>query len=254
MVEGAGDAFTYKTLKWRIICKVVSHLYKNALKIPKRVIFLNEDDKEEFIRRGLIDENKPFVLPGIGVNLEEFKCPSIGFNNCFLMIARLLPAKGVYEYLSAARIIKEKYPHVIFGLLGAEGSVTRNDIESYLNDGSVVYYGETDDVRPYLKNCSVFVLPSYYREGFPMSIMEAQACGRSVVTCDSVGCRDTVKDGYNGFLIEPKSVNALVEKLTSFIENPELAKTMGINARKYAEENFSHEHINEQIFDLTTKG
>lgn len=250
MVEGLGDAFTYKTFKWRMICKVVSALYKHSLKIPEKVIFLNEDDRKEFIIRKLVLEEKTALLGGIGVNLSDFKSPAISFNNCFLMVARLNVAKGVYEYLQAAKLVKSEYPETVFGLLGAEGQIKANDIKDYTDDGAVVYYGETDDVRPYLKNCSVFVLPSY-REGFPVSIMEAAASSRCAITCDSAGCRDAVVDGYSGFVVEPRNVEVLKEKMIYFINNPEKAKEMGANARKFAEEHFSQQIINEKLYSLT---
>ncbi len=250
MIEGLGDAFTYKTLKWRIICRVVSALYKKSLKIPDKVIFLNGDDMKEFISRKLIVENKAVLLGGIGVNLSDFKCRAISYNNCFLMVARLNVAKGVYEYLQAAKEVKAEYPETVFGLLGGEGPIKVADIKEYIQDGTVVYYGETDDVRPYLKNCSVFVLPSY-REGFPMSIMEAAASSRATITCDSIGCRDAVENGYSGFVVESKNVAALKEKMIYFIENPKKAKEMGENARKVAEERFDQRIINERIYDLT---
>lgn len=250
VVEGAGDAFTYKTLKWRIICSVISAMYKRAFKIPKKVVFLNYDDKDEFVKRGLIREDKACVIHGIGVNLEQFNCKPTEFNNNFLMVARLMLAKGVYVYAQAARIVKSKYPNAIFGLLGAEGQVKASDIKEYIDDGSITYYGETDDVRPYLENCSVFVLPSYYREGLPMSIMEAQASSRCIITSDWVGCKDTVKEGYNGLLVEPKNAADLAQKMIYLIENPEKVKEMGGNARRYAEENFDQKIINDRMISI----
>ena len=250
VIEGAGDAFTYNTLKWRIVRSIISTLYKKSLKIPQKVIFLNNDDREDFIEKGLVNENKSCVVHGIGVNLKQFNSRAINFNGKFLMVARLSVAKGIYVYAQAAKLVKEKYPNIVFGLLGGEGQINLKEFQNETGD-FVTYYGETDDVRPYLEDCSVFVLPSYYREGLPMSIMEAQACSRCVITTDWYGCKDTVKDGYNGFLVEPKNVEALVEKITYFIENPEKAKEMGENARKFAEENFCQEKINNQIYNLT---
>ena len=249
MVEGAGDVFVYNSLKWRAIRLVVTRLYRKSFKYVNSVFFLNNDDKAEFVCRKLVDENKCQIVHGIGVNTDKFAFSEVENKQTFLMVARLTQAKGVMEYCQAARIVKGKYPHAVFGLLGAEGNITKKDIKAFIDDGSIVYYGETDDVRSYLKDCSVFVLPSYYREGFPASIMEAQAVGRAVITTDSVGCKDTVNDGYNGFLIETKNVDALVEKLICFINNPDSVKVMGKNARKYAEENFCHKKINEIILN-----
>ena len=249
MVEGAGDVFVYNSLKWRAIRFVVTRLYRKAFKCVNSVFFLNNDDKAEFVRRKLVDENKSLIVHGIGVNTYKFAFSEVKNEQTFLMVARLTHAKGVMEYCKASRIVKKKYPTAQFELLGGEGAITVEDIKEYIDDGSIVYYGETDDVVQYLDNAGVFVLPSY-REGFPVSTMEAQAIGRAVITTDSVGCKDTVNDGYNGFLIETKNVDALVEKLVYFINNPEAVKTMGKNARKYAEENFCHNKINQSIFNV----
>ncbi len=250
MVEGAGDAFIYDTLKWKVIRVVVSLMYKKSFKISQKVFFLNEDDKEEFIRRKLVKADKCEIVHGVGVNLEKFKYKPIEEYKSFLMVARMLETKGIYEYANAARIVKQKYPDAKFGYLGGEGTVKVEDIKEYIDDGSLEYYGETADVRPYLENCSVFVLPSFYREGLPMSIMEAQSVGRAVITTKNVGCRDTVKDGYNGFLVPVKDINVIAEKMICFIENPDKAVEMGINARNFAEENFDQKIINQKIFDI----
>lgn len=114
----------------------------------------------------------------------------------------MLKTKGVMEYCECARIVKQKYPDAVFNYLGSEGTVKIADIQEYIDDGSINYLGKTKDVRPYLEDCSVFVLPSCYREGVPMSIMEAESVGRAIITYDNIGCRETVIDGYNGFLID----------------------------------------------------
>ncbi len=253
MIEGLGDAFTYQTLKWKLVRKVVLMLYKKSLKIPNKVIFLNDEDRREFVARKLVKEERSALVGGIGVNLEKFNAQPIAFNNRFLMMARLCVSKGVYEYLQVAREIKKEYPQTVFGLLGGESQIDGEYLKGYIDDGSVVYYGETDDVRPYLEEASVFVLPSFYREGFPMSIMEASSSSRPIITCDTNGCRDAVKDGYSGFVVKQKDVEALKEKMVYFIKNPEKAKEMGINARKYAEEHFDQRIINQKIYNLTTE-
>lgn len=249
MVEGAGDVFVYNTYKWRIVRFIVERLYKKALKVTNKTFFLNNEDRAEFLRRKLVSESKSEVVHGIGVNIDKFAFKEILNPQTFIMVSRLIPSKGVLEYCKAARIVKSKYPTALFGLLGWEDYLTRADIKEYVDDGSIIYYGETDNVIPYLENAGVFVLPTY-REGFPVSVMEAQSVGRAVITCDTNGAKDTVIAGYNGFLVNVSDVEELAEKMEYFILNPEKVIEMGKNARKFAEEKFDQKKINEYLFSV----
>lgn len=257
MVEGLGDVFIYNSLKWKIIRLVVSNGYRKSFKFAEKVFFLNDDDMGEFIKRKLIKEQQCERINGIGVNLSDFKFKPLKNTNTFLMVARMIETKGVLEYCKAARIVKEKYPNAVFEYIGEEGSIKLSDIQEYIDDGSIVYRGEVDDVRPYLENCAVFVLPSYYREGLPMSIMEAEATGRAIITTDNVGCRETVENEKNGFLIRIKDYNNLAEKIMRFLEDKNLLNSMGQNSRLLAKEKFDRDTINDyiikKIFDNVEK-
>lgn len=243
MVEGAGDVFINDGLKWKIIRKGVCHLYKKAFRNSQKVFFLNKDDKAEFLRRKLVRETQCEIVHGIGVDLEKFAYKPLKNHRTFLMVARMLKTKGVFEYCECARIVRRKYPDAVFNYLGAEGTVKLDDIREYIDDGSIVYLGTTDDVRPYYEDCAAYVLPSY-REGMPMSVMEAEAVGRAIIATDVNGCRDTVKIGYNGFLVPRGDASALSEKIVYCIEHPEETELFGANSRKYAEENFDQKKIN----------
>ena len=246
MVEGAGDVFIYNSLKWKLIRKFVCHGYKKAFKHSKKVFFLNTDDKADFVKRGLVREEQCEIVHGIGIDLERFTYEPIENKQTFLMIARLLPTKGVMEYCQAAKIVKEKYPNATFNLLGPEGTIKAEDLKEYTENGIINYLGATTDVRPFIKECSVNVLPSY-REGLGLVNAEAGAVGRPSITGDTNGTRDTVKDGYNGFLVPIKDSQALAEKMIYFLENQDKIDIMGQNARKYSEEMFDQRVINEKI-------
>ncbi|MBQ3493415.1 MAG: glycosyltransferase family 4 protein [Clostridia bacterium] len=252
MVEGAGQAFLHQTLKWKIIRQVICSLYKKSFKHVNKVFFLNTDDRAEFIKRKLVKEDKVEIVRGIGVNLERFAFKPITNFKTFIMVARLTKEKGVFEYCETARAVKKKYPDAIFNYLGGEGAVKIADIKEYIDDKSINYLGETDNVIPYLEQSTAFVLPSY-REGLPMSVMEAQSIGRLVITSNCIGCRDTVVEGYNGFLVKTKDVNALAEKIIYIIENKEKAIQLGENARAFAQENFDQNKINQTLFDFAVK-
>lgn len=249
MVEGAGDVFINDGLKWKIIRKGVCHLYKKAFRNSQKVFFLNKDDKAEFLRRKLVRETQCEIVHGIGVDLEKFADKPLKNHRTFLMVARMLKTKGVFEYCECARIVRRKYPDAVFNYLGAEGTVKLDDIREYIDDGSIVYLGTTDDVRPYYEDCAAYVLPSY-REGMPMSVMEAEAVGRAIIATDVNGCRDTVVNEYNGFLVPRGDASALSEKIVYCIEHPEETELFGANSRKFAEENFDQKKINEVLTEI----
>lgn len=249
MVEGAGDVFINNGFKWRIIRFVVCKMYRKSFRNAGKVFFLNRDDRKEFIERKLVRSEQCEVIPGIGVDTQYFAQKPIKNRNTFLMVARMLKTKGVYEYCKCARIVKQKYPDAVFHYLGAEGTIRLSDIQEYIDDGSISYLGTTKDVRPFYEACSVYVLPSY-REGMPMSIMEAEATGRAIIATDVNGCRDTVRNGYNGFLVPRGDERQLAEKAIWCIEHPDEIEQMGKNARAFAEENFEQKKINEKITEI----
>ncbi len=249
MVEGAGDAFVQDSLKWKIVRAAVCQLYRQAFRYAKRVFFLNEDDKAEFLSRELLKAAQCELINGVGVDLDKFEYRPMRNQRNFLMVARMLQTKGVYEYCEAARLVKQKYPDAVFKYVGKEGDVTAEDLREYIDGGIIEYVGETKDVRPYYQECTANVLPSY-REGFGLVNAEAAAVGRPSITCDTIGTKETVRDGYNGFLVELKNPEVLAEKIIYLIENPDEAKRMGEAARKFAEECFAQEKINEKILTV----
>lgn len=246
MVEGAGDPFINTGVKWSVIRFIVCALYKKALKYADKVIFLNKDDRKEFIGRKLVKEDRSVVIPGIGVDLERFAFKPVKNYKNVLMVARMLKTKGVMDYCQVAREVRKTHPDVTFSYLGAEGTIKLSDIQEYIDDGSINYLGVTEDVRPYLENCLLLLLSSY-REGLPMSIMEAEAVGRAIITTDNIGCRDSVEDGYNGFIVKLHDIPSFVEKVNYLIDSPEQAEEMGRNSRELAERRFDSRKINEKI-------
>ena len=250
MVEGAGDVFIKTGLKWKFIRKVVCHLYKKAFRYSKKVFFLNNDDKAEFVNRKLVKESQCEVIHGIGVDLEHFAEKPIKNHNTFLMIARMLETKGVYEYCKCARLVKKTHPEAVFNYLGAEGTVKLADIQEYIDDGSINYLGTTADVRPYIENALLLLLLSSYREGMPMSIMEAEAVGRGIITSDGIGCKDTVIEGYNGFICPRGDYKKMAEKVIWCLEHPEEAELLGKNARRFAEDHFDSIKITEKVIEV----
>lgn len=252
MVEGGGDVFINGGIKWKLIRSVVCKMYRKSFKIPDKVFFLNNDDINEFVERKLVKREKCDIVHGIGVDTERF-CPSpVENRRTFLMIARMLKTKGVTEYCRAARIVRQKYPDAVFNYLGGEGNVKLDDIREYVDDGSVNYLGTTNDVRPYINECTALVLPSY-REGLPVAVLEAMASARAVVATDVNGCRDAVEDGKNGLLAAPRNTEDLAEKIVWCIEHPEQTEQFGIIGRQIAEDKFDAKKINELLLEFIDK-
>jgi len=257
MIEGLGYAFTEtgmrRTLKQFVSRIALQFLYKSAFKFADKVFFLNRDDKEDFLGIKLIASQRVCLIDGIGIDLNRWRQSEPATKPlCFLMIARLMNSKGVPQFIEAARQIKSKYPETRFVLLGSiEGSpdaLNAQDVDSIVNDGLIEWPGRVD-VREYLEQSSVFVLPSYYREGLPRSSLEALATGRAIITTDSPGCRETVMNGKNGFLVQPRKVGELVSAMEKFINTPDLVRTMGEASRELAESRFDIQEINKSIVE-----
>ena len=256
MVEGLGYAFTdMHSLKRLLIKKIEIWLYRKALACNDAVFFLNPDDGEFFRALKIFPLNaKSIILNGIGVDLSHYKYSISRVKPIrFLLIARLLIDKGIVEYVNAAKIIKEKYPVVEFHLVGYvdnnPAAIPQSILDRWIREKSVIFHGKLADVRPVIREASVYVLPSFYREGMPRSILEAMSMGRAIITTDAAGCRETVIDGCNGFLIPVKNVYALVAAMTKMIENPELIKTMGVASRQLAEKKYDVHQVNRVILE-----
>lgn len=249
MVEGGGEVFIHKSFKWKVIRFIVCLLYKKSFKYSKKIFFLNNDDKKEFIERKLVKESQCEMIHGIGVDVDFFAYKPVKNYDRFLMVSRLLRTKGTLFYCQCARIMKQKYPNVQFDYLGGPDDLTVDDIQEYIDDGSINYLGMDKEVRPYYENCSVLVLPSE-REGFPVVVMEAELTGRTVITTNVNGCRESVIDGENGFIFEKNDINGCIEKMTFFIENKEKVVEMGDKARAFAEQVFNADIINERIYNV----
>ena len=254
MVTGGGYTFTAETLKARVLGIIVRVLYRFGFLVADHVIFQNQDDMDEFCERHLVNRNKCDVVNGSGVNIEHFVPKPLPGKPVFFMLSRLLKSKGVREYLKAARIVKEKYPMAEFYLLGKyetnmQDAVSKENIEKYLKRGIVTRFDETDDVRPYYAKCSIYVLPSY-REGTPRTVLEAMAMGRAILTTDTNGCRETVQEGKNGYLVPIHDTHLLAKRMEEFVLHPELAVSMGRNSREYAEQKYAVDKVNAEMLRI----
>ncbi|EOW9250403.1 TPA: glycosyltransferase family 4 protein [Vibrio cholerae] len=254
LVTGLGQAFSSaSSISDHLIKFLARKLYALGLKSSTKVFFQNNDDRNKILDLKYIGLDKADITNGSGVNLNTFPYSKVNVKNIsFLMVARLLKEKGVLDYIAAAKLIKAQYPDVVFNLVGPiDGckSIDISFIEENNNSGVICYHGKQDNVLTYLQSCSIFVLPSYYPEGIPRSILEALSVGRGVITTNSVGCKETVVDGENGFLIPPKAPLVLADKMKSIIDDPSLIEKFSKSSFELAKSRFDVVHVNNYIFE-----
>ena len=253
LISGLGYVFIGQTFKQRLLTQIVAFLYRRGLKYNQVVFFQNPDDLHLFVSKSIVPKTaKPVLVNGSGVNIEKFAfAPPKLSPVTFLLIARLIKDKGILEYVESARLLKQKYPDARFQLLGPldinPAAITQEQLERWTKEGIIEYLGKTNDVRPYIADASVFVLPSFYREGTPRSVLEAMSMGRPIITTDAPGCRETVIDGRNGFLVPVKDVDALKSAMEKFILEPDLISQMGKQSRIIAEEKYDVRKVNRAI-------
>jgi len=248
-ISGLGAVFANDS--W--LTRVVSTLYKAALRRSATVFFQNRDDQTLFERRGLVKAVQSALLPGSGIDLDHF-APAIrrrggDGHTTFLFAARLLWDKGVREYVEAARKVRERFPQARFRILGmieppGRTTVPEADLRAWDAEGAIDFIGAATDVRQAFANADCVVLPSYYREGVPRVLLEASSMAIPIITTDAPGCREAVDDGISGFLCEPRNVASLVAAIERMAALPATKrKAMGSAARAKMERQFRDEIV-----------
>jgi len=251
MVTGLGRVYTSNGIKVRLLRAVTKFLYKKAFRACDRVIFQNRDDIAQFVGDGYLPAEKTAQVNGSGVNMERFARAPLPSVPTFLMVSRIIREKGVIEFCEAARLVKAKHPEARFILLGgydsSVGAIKPESMEPYFADGTVEYPGEVKDAASFYRECSVFVLPSYYREGLPRTILEAMSSGRAVITTDWPGCREPIEDGKNGFLVPVKDAAAIAERAESLISDPALLARLADAAFETCQTKYEVGIVNRQM-------
>lgn len=261
MLTGLGYNFSDVNRRKGLVSMITRMLLKFSLRANPglRIIFQNKDDRKKLITRGIIGpRHQSYVVNGSGVDLSHYHyTPPRTTPLSFLMISRLINAKGIREFYDAAKLMRQRYPEIRFKLIGAfDPNIDAIGPELYerISSGEVIeYYGSVSDVRPFLANASIVVLPSYYGEGVPRSLLEAMAMGRGIITSNSVGCKETVNpasNAVNGFLVPVKDVSALVSSMEYFCRHTNDVVQFGLNGRKFAKEKFEISLINERMLHI----
>lgn len=247
-IAGLGTVF----INDNFLAKLTKFLYRISIKKSKAVFFQNNEDMSLFLNDGLVRPEQAIRIPGSGVDLSRFlvhQAPDNGVTR-FILVARMLYDKGIQYFVDSASLLKEKYGDSIqFYLLGpmdenAPSGIQLKDIDRWQTDAAIIYLGTTDSVEDVLKDMDCMVLPSYYREGVPKSLLEGASMGKPIITTDNVGCREVVDHGVNGFLCEPRSTVSLVEQIEKFIALPYNQKlNMGKNSRFKVENEFDEKIV-----------
>lgn len=254
MVPGMGYVFTGTSFKKFWIQRIVRHLYRRTMIFSQHVFFQNKDDRNYFLEHNMVDKQKTSVIPGTGVDTTKFSPCKHKRKKAvtFILAARMLWDKGIREFVDAAHTIKKKYRNVTFWLLGPVDmenpkGISSEQLEKWNKEGTVKYFGMTDNIKSYYEKADVIVLPSYYREGLPLSLLEGAAMGMPIITADSTGCREVVEDGTNGYLVPIKNSVKLASAMEKFIVNPDLISRMGKASRRMAIQKFDSKKVVKEI-------
>jgi len=254
-VTGLGYVFIEDDVTW--LRYIVKKLYSIALNCADFTFFQNRDDLTYFRSHGLVQPEKAGLLPGSGVDCSFFSPVAVGRSPdapiTFLMVARLLREKGVEEFVEAARVVKETFPMARFQLLGPRDErnptvVSVGDLARWQEEKIITWLGETTDVRPIMAQADVVVLPSY-REGTPRALLEAAAMAKPIITSETVGCREVVEDGVNGFLVPVKNVQALTKAMIHLIQDSALRERMGKAGRAKVEQEFEERSVIKKVME-----
>lgn len=243
------------SFKDRISKFIMTQLYKIGFQKNDIIVFQNNDDIEFFKEKGILRKNRYTITPGSGINLEKYAVsqPRIDIVK-FIFVGRLIEAKGIRIFIEAAEKLKSNFNNIEFVVAGGLDeenpyAIQKEEIDSLMSKGIVNYVGHVNNVLDYVKESSVFVLPSMYREGVPRSILEALSLGRAIITTDNVGCRETIEKDFNGILVKPNNVSDLVNAMTVFIEDRNKILEFGANSRQLAERKFDVNIVNKIMLD-----
>lgn len=237
-----------------IMQKLIILLYRLAVPSAKKIFFQNSENEQYFADQGLSVE-KHCMIPGSGVNLDKFVVSDYPSEETieFVFISRIMKEKGIDQYLEAAKCIRNKYPYTKFHICGDCEAEYKGRLEQYVNEHIVIYHGRVNDIPEVHKKTHCTIHPTYYPEGMSNVLLEACASGRPIITTDRSGCREIVDNGVNGFIVEQKNSDDLVEKIERFLVLPyEEKKKMGLAGRKKVEQQFDRKIVVKKYVDELT--
>jgi len=250
-VTGLGSFYIDDSFKSKVVKTIMNTLYKYANSKADRCVFQNSDDMNYFVDSGFVESNKSVLIKSSGIDTKDFVSQEIHKNEKInvLMIARAIWHKGIKEYYEAAFLLKDL--DVTFTLVGDTDEHNPSCAnKEFLENGNVQWMGHRDDIKVQINKCDIFVLPSFYGEGVPRTLLEAASMGKPIVTTNNVGCKEVVDDGVNGFLVPVKDSQSLAEKIKILIEDKNMRNEFGKASREKAVEEFDVKVVVEQYLRL----
>lgn len=263
LVEGLGSFYTKDSFKYKTIRFIMESLYKRAFNLSNGVVFVNKDDPKYMLEKGLISEKKIKIIKSVGIDTEKFSIShysdeklsnikkSLGLENkiIVLMVARAIWDKGIKEFYEVAHMLKKSHPNVVFVHVGGIDKGNPSSVsEEFLQNGSALWLNHRDDIVDLTAICDIYVLPSY-KEGLPVTLLEAASMSKPIITTNTTGCRDVVTDGLNGFLVPVKNIELLKEKIILVLENKILREDMQKESRNKAVREFEVAKVVKQYME-----
>ena len=253
-IAGLGTIFIEKNL----LSRFVGCLYRFSQPLAHKVFFQNKEDQSYFVDNGWIKKEKSIRIMGSGVDLDHFQIRESNDDGItrFIFVGRLLIEKGIVDLVKAFEILKKKYTSIELMILGPfdkkkKKQPSEEDLNRWTEDRHISYLGFKEDIEAYLGESDCIVLPSFYREGVPKSLIEAAAMGKVIITTDNIGCRDVVDDGLNGFLIQPKDIQGLVDKMELVVNMSHQERLeMGLNGRRKIESQFDEKTVIQEYINV----
>ncbi len=254
MIEGLGDPFQPVNLKGQVLRYLISKMYKSSLKHVDKVFLLNKEDKDECVARKIIKEKQAYIVHSIGIDMNKYSPTPLPKEKKVIYLARMLKNKGIIDFCEVARKVHKSRPDIIFELCGAEtNEIKKEDLLPYINDGSIIYDGFLKDVNSVINSSRIYASLSYYREGFPRTLLECMALKRTVIATNVIGNKDGVIDSKTGYLLPAHDIDGFAKKIIEIIDDDELLTKLGENAYNFCKENFDSDIINSEIYKVISE-
>ncbi|MEE9303035.1 MAG: glycosyltransferase family 4 protein [Thiotrichaceae bacterium] len=250
-LAGLGQAYVSKGVFANLLRGFLNRSFSVLFARKRSKTIVENSDDQDYLANSLnIGNNKVQLIRGIGVDVKRFQySPEEKADIVYVtMVSRMLWPKGVQELVDAARMLRQKNYPVKIQLVGlpddsSRVTVSKEDLQAFHDEGIIEWLGFQEDISAIWRKSHIAILPSYYREGIPRSLLEAASCGRAVITTDMPGCREIVHHGENGLLIAPKDTQAIVDAIITLIDNPQMRQEMGVSGRRMIEQGFTEEQV-----------
>ena len=250
LINGLENAYYRTSLKDYLVRVIMSSSYRFSSLFSDNVFIQNRDDYDFFLQHRLVKKEKLHQINGSGVDMSHFVRTPMPEEPVVMMASRLLWSKGIREYMKSIAIVREKHPNIKVMLVGNldcnDEAITEDELNGFISEYNVEYCGYAKDIRPYLSECSIFVLPSYH-EGTPRVVLEAMATGRPIITTLAPGCRETVEEGVNGYLVPVKDYMILADRIARLVEDKEMRSKMAEESYRICLTKYDANLVNKEV-------